>query len=314
MTASRRVGGVTFGTAPLGSMPDPYGYSVDDDRARATIRAIFDSPAFGIDTSRNYGFGRSETRIGEVIRERGGVPDGFVLSTKIDRDMDTGRFDAAQARRSLEASLEALSVDQFDVLHLHDPEHSSGLEQIAGVGGALEELFRMRDEGLTRSVGLAMGRVDIMVDLVRDHPFDVILNHNRYTLLNRHANGLYDLAAERGIDVWNAAPFAGGVLAKGADAVTQISYQPVEDEALDRIRSVERVCAEAGVPMGAAALQFSMNDPRIATTVVGVTKPERVESTLHWATVDIPAAVWEALSEIGHSVEDPEAQREYKPG
>src|SRR5208337_2322681 len=93
---------ICFGTSGLGDMPDTYGYGVDAARAEATLRAIFDGPVNFLDTSRIYGMGRSEERIGAAIRERGGLPRGFVVSTKLDRDLRTNRFDAAQARRSLE--------------------------------------------------------------------------------------------------------------------------------------------------------------------------------------------------------------------
>src|SRR5262245_49554452 len=93
---------LSFGLAPLGSMPDTYGYDVAAEQARETVRAIFDSAVNLLDTSRIYGFGRSEERVGEVIRERGGLPPGFVISTKLDREMETGRFDGARARRSLD--------------------------------------------------------------------------------------------------------------------------------------------------------------------------------------------------------------------
>src|SRR6476646_1589572 len=96
---------LSFGTTSLADMPDTYGYGVDEERAKATVRAIFDGPVNFLDTSRIYGFGRSEQRIGDVIRERGGLPEGFVISTKLDRDPDTNRFDATRARRSLEESL-----------------------------------------------------------------------------------------------------------------------------------------------------------------------------------------------------------------
>src|SRR3984957_17538614 len=131
-----------FGATGLGDMPDTYGYDVDAERAKATVRAIFDGPVNLLDTSRNYGLGRSEERIGAVIRERGGLPEGFVLSTKLDREMDTGRFDAARARRSFEESLKALGVDHVQILHLHDPEHCADLGEITRAGGALDELFR----------------------------------------------------------------------------------------------------------------------------------------------------------------------------
>lgn len=85
-------------------MPATYGYSVDEDRARATVTAILDGPVNMLDTSNNYGFGRSEERIGAVIRERGGLPDGFVLATKLDRDMTSGRLTpTASAARSRKA-------------------------------------------------------------------------------------------------------------------------------------------------------------------------------------------------------------------
>src|SRR5438477_3338944 len=96
-----KVSKLCFGTTSLADMPDTYGYGVDAERAHATVRAIFDSPVNFLDTSRLYGFGRSETRIGDVIRERGGLPPGFVISTKLDRDVEGNRFDAAQARRSI---------------------------------------------------------------------------------------------------------------------------------------------------------------------------------------------------------------------
>lgn len=303
---------ISFGAAPLAGMPDTYGYSVDEATARATLHAIFDGPVNLLDTSRNYGLGRSEARTGAAIRERGGLPAGFVLSTKLDRDMDTGRFDAARARRSFEESLEALGVDHIQILHLHDPEHALDLTEVTRKGGALDELFRLKEEGLCTAVGLAMGRVDIMLPLMKDWPFDVILSHNRYTLLNRSADALFDEAAARGITVFNAAPYAGGILAKGSANTSKITYQDATDETLAPVRQVEAFCAEHGIAPGAAALQFSMRDPRIASTMIGVSKPERVAQTLDWASAQIPD--WQALLALPHSKIDPEADRVYVPG
>ncbi len=312
-TSGLEVTEICFGTAPLGAMPDTYGYSVDEAVAHATIRAIFEGPVNFMDTSRNYGFGRSEERIGAVIRERGGLPQGFVVSTKLDRDMETGRFDADRARRSFEESLKSLGLDRVQILHLHDPEHSLDIDAITRPGGALDELFRIKEEGLATAVGLAMGRLDIMLPLVRERPFDVVLNHNRFTLLNRSASDVFDLANQRGIAVLNAAPYAGGVLAKGSSAVSRITYQQTDEAKLAPVRQIEDVCRRHSVAPGAAAIQFSLNDPRITSTVVGVSKPERVAQTLDWATAKVPDQAWDDLREIGYSVDDPEAERIYKP-
>jgi D-threo-aldose 1-dehydrogenase len=304
---------ICFGTSGLGDMPDTYGYGVDAERAKATLRAIFDGPANFLDTSRIYGMGRSEERIGAVIAERG-LPAGFVVSTKLDRDPKTNVFDAAQARRSLEQSLKALGLERIDLLHLHDPEHSGSLAETTSRDGALGELFRIKEEGLAKAVGLAAGDVEVMMPLLRDWDFDALITHNRFTLANRNAEAMMNLAQSRGVAVLNAAPYAGGVLAKGSGEYRRYVYQEASDAVLDPIRRIEAICARHGVPPGAAALQFSTRDPRVASTVCGVSKPERVAQTLEWARFPIPQALWDELQAVPFSTDDPEATRDYKPG
>jgi D-threo-aldose 1-dehydrogenase len=305
-----RVPAIGFGTSGLGHMPDTYGYGVDEERARATVRAVLARPDGFLDSSRNYGFGRSEARVGAVVRELGGWPAGRVLSTKLDRDMETGRFDAAQARRSIEESLEALGRDRVEILHLHDPEHARDPRE---VDGALAELMRMREEGLADAVGLAAGRIEVMMPLLRAWDFDALITHNRWTLVNRNAAPMIELAAERGISVMNAAPYASGALAKGAD-VGRYVYQEADEATLAPVRRVEAICARHGVPPGAAALQFSLRSPEVTATICGVSRPERVGETLAWAEWPIPQAVWDELAALPVATDDPEATRDYRPG
>ncbi len=295
-------------------MPDTYGYEVSEARARETLDAIFASNVNFIDTSNNYGFGRSEARIGDAIKAHGGLPDDFVISTKLDRDMETLTFDADRARRSLEESLTRLNLDRVQVLHLHDPEHAGNLDEITRTGGAMDELFRMKEEGLCDAVGLAMGKNDLMFDLIQRWPFDTLISHNRWTLLNRSAEDIFAHAHSEGMAILNAAPYAGGVLAKGADVMPKISYSPADTDALEPVRRIEILCAEYGVPAGAAALHFSVHDARITSTVVGVSKPERVAETLDWAATDIPQRLRDRLAELPVDMSDPEAHRDYKPG
>lgn len=309
-----RVTRIGFGTSSLGDMPDTYGYSVDAERARETVRAIFASPVNLIDTSRNYGFGRSEERVGEVIRERGGLPAGFVISTKLDRDMDTGRFDAAQARRSLEESLTALNIDRIHLLHLHDPEYGFSLSEVTGPNGALAELFRIKEQGLAEAVGLAAGNVDVMMPILRDWDFDALITHNRFTLANRNAEAMIDYAHRRGIAVLNAAPYGSGILAKGSTDYPRYVYQAASSDVLDQIRRIEELCAKHNIPPGAAALQFSLRDQRVSATICGISKVARIQQTLDWAAHPIPEAFWAELMTLPFETGDPEATRDYRPG
>lgn len=303
-----------FGTSGLGDMPATYGYSTPEDRARDTILHILQSDFPFLDSSRNYGDGRSEERIGKVVAELGGLPENAILSTKLDRDMQTGRFDASRARESLEQSLKALNVDRVDLLHLHDPEHAASIEQIAADDGAIAELMKMKEEGLCRAIGLAAGKVDVMMPLLRNWDFDALISHNRFTLVNRNAEEMFELARSRGIGILNAAPYAGGVLAKGSAEHPRYVYQEASDSMLDPVRHIESLCSQHQVPVGAVALQFSLRDPRIASTICGVTRPERVEQTLAWATAEIPDQLWQELQTLTPSLDDPEATRVYVAG
>ncbi len=305
---------ICFGTTALGNMPDTYSYEVDEKRAIETIIAILTSSTPFIDTSRIYGAGRSEQRMGLAIRELGGLPDHAIVSTKLDRDLDSGIFDAAQARRSLEESLEAMGIDHIDILHLHDPEHAESLDLVTRSGGAIDELYKMRDEGLCKAIGLAAGKVDVMLPILKSSDFDCIITHNRHTLVNANGKELIDYADANNIAVFNAAPYCGGALAKGTASVKRYVYQEVTEQMLNPLRAVEAVCDKYNIPPGAAALQYSMRDSRISSTICGVSKPERIAQTLEWANYPISDEAWKDLLAIPRTSDDPEATREYTPG
>ena len=310
---------ICFGTSPLGDMPDTYGYSVSEDQAVNTIEAVIESPINFIDTSRNYGLGRSEERVGIALQrsgflnERTGlVNKDLVISSKLDRDMDTNKFDYKQARKSFEESLIALKVDNIPILHLHDPEYASNLEDITKNGGALDFLFSLKEDGLVKAVGLAMGKIEIMEPLLKQRPFDALISHNRYSILNRQADPMFDYAHRNGISIFNAAPYAGGILAKGSSKTSRLVYQEVSDEKLLPVRRIEEICKSYDIPIGALALQFSLRDKRITSTIVGVSKPERVQETLNWSRFTIPDEAWQKFDELPYSTRDPEENRIYK--
>ena len=69
---------------------------------------------------------------------------------------------------------------------------------------------------------------------------------------------------------------------------------------------MQAVCADYGIPLAAAALQFSLRDPRITSTIVGATRPERIQETLALAQVPIPEEAWTRLKPLAIADLDPQ--------
>jgi D-threo-aldose 1-dehydrogenase len=291
---------ICVGCAPLGNMPETFEYSVSKQRAFDTLRAVFKSPLNFLDTAASYGDGESERRIGEVLEEMGGLPENYVLATKADRDLETGNFSGEQMRRSVERSLRLLGLDRLQLVFLHDPEHET-YEHMMAPGGPVEVLLGLKDEGVIEHVGVAGGPIDLMIRFVETDLFEAVITHNRYTLVNRTAGPLLDMAAEREVAALNAAPYGSGILAKGPDAYARYEYKEAPQEMVESVRAMERACREFGVPLPAAALQFSLRDPRVVSTVVGISRPERVGQTLELAAHPIPDELWPMLDSFAAS-------------
>jgi D-threo-aldose 1-dehydrogenase len=280
----------------LGSVPQNFGYEVSPARAHETVRAAIDSGINFLDTSNSYGGGESERRIGAVIAERGGLPAGFVLATKADRDTN-GDFSAARVRRSAEESLERLGLDHFCLYYLHDPEFVS-FEQATGKGGAVEGMVALRDEGIAQHIGVAGGPVRLLIDYLRLGVFEVVLTHNRFTLVDQSAVPLLEVASDMGLGVVNAAVHGGGILARGPSCTDRYAYRVASPEVLRRIAAMEERCKQYSVLLRTAALHFSLREPRISSTVVGVSSAHHVAELVEMASVEVPEELFKELAPL----------------
>ncbi|KNH13526.1 oxidoreductase [Arthrobacter sp. ZBG10] len=281
---------VCVGTSSLGSHPAPRG----TDTAVDTILRAFAGPLNFIDTSNEYGETNSERRIGAAIAAAGGVPDGVVVATKVDPIRGVADYSGARVRQSVEESLDRLGLDHLPLVYLHDPEKIT-FEEGTAAGGPLEALLDLRSQGVIGHLGVAGGPIDLELKYLALDVFDVVISHNRYTLVDQSAGPLIRDAAERGVAFVNAAPFGGGMLVKGPDAEPNYCYRPASPAIIGRVRKMAALCAEYSVPLAAAALQFSTRDPRVTSTIVGMSEPDRVAEAVDLAGWDIPAEFWDRI-------------------
>lgn len=283
---------VTLGTSGLGHQP-----KTEADDVRAAL-ALLDGEHTLIDTSNAYGGGRSEAVIGRAIAEHGDVPAGQQIISKADSEPGTGVFDRDRVLRSFEESLTKLGLDSLPLYQLHDP-YTITFAEAMGPGGAVQGLIELRDQGAIGAVGVAAGPTPMLTEYIRTGAFDVLLSHNRYTLVDRSAADLFAEAATSGVTVLNAAPFGGGLLASGTRDGATYAYREAPPELLAWIDHLAQVCTAHGVSTAAAALHFSVRNPHVSSTVVGVRSPQRLAELDTLLATEVPADLWAAIEVLG---------------
>jgi aryl-alcohol dehydrogenase-like predicted oxidoreductase len=295
-----------LGTAPLGGWPE----ALPAERARATVRHAWDRGIRFFDTAPLYGHGNSERHLGAALS---GLPrDGFTLSTKVGRVLETGPpgptifqdvgqvsavfdFSAAGVRRSLAESLDRLGVDRVDICLIHDPDDHH--EQ--AVAEAYPVLADLRAQGRIGAVGVGMNVSGALARFATEGDFDCFLLAGRYTLLEQDAlDDLLPVAVDTGISIIAGGVYNSGLLVDPRPGASY-NYAPAPADVIERAVAIRRVCDEHGVPLRAAALQFPLAHPAVATAVVGARSPEEVDDNLAMAAVPVPASLWADLKERG---------------
>jgi len=288
------VSAIGAGGSPLGGMPRLYGREVTADEGVAVARAVLESPIRFQDTSNGYSDGESERRIGAAIRAVGGLPPDFVVGTKVD---PLGRdYSGDRVRASVAESRARLGLDVLPLVHLHDPENFA-FEELTAPGGAVDALVALKESGEVGSIGLAGGRVQEIARYLALGVFDVLLVHNRWTLLDRSAGDLIAEATERGMGVLNAAVYGGGLLVP-RPVISTYGYRDAPPEILGAVAAMRSVCERRDTDLMTAALQFSLREPRFASTIVGLGRIEHVDDTLRRAASPVPDELFEELETL----------------
>lgn len=303
-----------FGGAPLGSLFAP----VTDAEAEQTLAAAWDAGIRYFDTAPLYGRGTSERRLGAFLQTR--PRDEFVISTKVGRtlipsdvpvpdpyykgswDQDI-RFDysADAAKKGLEASLKRLGLDRVDIVLIHDVgADTHGAEQPAmykaAMEGAWSVLAQMRSEGSVGAIGLGVNDWRVCADCLRDADPDCFLLAGRYTLLEQEPlQSLLPAMVKRGISLIAAAPLNSGILGTGPKAGARYNYDTAPKAIVDRVRAIEAVAVKHGVQLAAAALQFPLAHPAVASVLSGARSASEINTNRMLRRERIPPTFWADL-------------------
>ena len=286
---------LTLGTSGLGR--DTVPGSAEEESAVEFAQRLFESSHAFLDTSNNYAGGRSEAVLGLAMARIGADAVTRVIS-KVDCEPGSGVFDRDRVLRSFDETTARLGVDRLPLLHLHDP-YTVTFDEAMGRSGAVEGLIELRESGRVDVIGVAAGPVPLMARYVETGVFDAVLIHNRMTLVDRSAEPVFADARERGMTVFNAAPFGAGILATGAREGAMYAYRPATPALQEWVSRVERVCAAYGVTLPGVALHFSLRSPVVDTTVVGVSSAQRLAQLDELAASPIPDGVWAEIDELG---------------
>ena len=305
-----QVSGLGLGTAALGGM---YAH-VEDAEATAVVHRALELGLSYLDTAPQYGHGTAERRVGSALTATSSLlpRSSVVLSTKVGRlvveraTADTGifadappsevvfDFSADGVRRSLEDSLRRLGVDSVDLLYIHDPDDYAD----QAIRETYPVLHDLRAQGVVGAIGVGMNQTAVPARFVRETDIDAVLLAGRYTVLDRSGEReLLPECSRRGVSVVIGGVYNSGVLADTAPGA-RFDYAPAPPRVVTQARRLADVCAAAGVPLKAAAIQFPRRHPAVACVLIGARSVAELEENVAMAQVAIPAELWPALDEV----------------
>ena len=293
--------------------------AVTDVEAQHVLEAAWASGIRYFDTAPHYGLGLSEQRLGTFLATK--RSEALVVSTKVGRVLDplppgeeivsafTGAlphrpvFDYTYAgvMRSFEESCERLGGRVPDILYVHDigrrkhgADNERYLQQL--YEGGLLALQELKKRGTIRGFGLGVNEVDICVEVIGNFDLDVILLANRYTLIDRAAErGLLALCENRGVDIIVGGVFNTGVLAATDPNRATFDYRPAGQEMAGFVAHLRALCEANGSDIVAAALNFPLRSPAVASVLIGTARISSLEDCLAKYGSDLPEALWHMI-------------------
>ena len=287
-----KVSALSFGASSLGGVFKP----VDESVAIRTVHTALESGINFIDVSPFYGYTKAETVLGKALK---GIPrDRYFLATKVGRYGDAEfDFSAKRSAASVDESLERLGIDYIDIIQSHDNEYGD-LNQV--INETIPALRQIQKQGKARFVGVTGYPLKIFRTILSSTQVDTILSYNHYSLNDTTLAGLLPWLRQRGVGIINASPVSQGLLTNHELP----AWHPAPEDVRKACAEAAAYCRSQGTDIAKLAMQFSLSNPEIHTTLVGTADPANIEKNVKWIEEPIEKVVLGNVQRILAGIKD----------
>jgi aryl-alcohol dehydrogenase-like predicted oxidoreductase len=281
-----KVSVLSYGASPLGGV---FG-SIDEAEGIRTVHTALDLGVNYLDVSPYYGNTKAETVLGKALR---GIPrETYYLATKVGR-FGPGEFDYSAQRviASVDASLKRMGVDCVDVIQCHDIEFTTP-EKI--LNETLPALRKVQEQGKVSFVGvtgLPLANFPAILDRAE---LDTILSFCHYTLFDTSLADLIPYLKDKKVGMINASPLSMGLLTNQGPP----AWHPASDKVKETCAKAASYCRSRGADIAKLAMQFSLSNREIPTTLVGTSKAEKIKRNVEWLEEPIDEGLLAEVQEI----------------
>ena len=295
-----KVSNISFGASSLGSV---FHETKEAESIKATETAIEGGINF-IDVSPYYGHYKAETVLGKALKI---IPrDKYYLSTKVGRYGKDGKntwdYSGKRATESVYESMERLNIDYIDIINVHDIEFQAslpgGLQKV--VDETLPALVELREKGVVGHVGitdLQLENLKWVIDHCPEGTVESVLNFCHYCLNDDKLTDYLDYFESKGIGVINASPLSMGLLSQRGVP----DWHPAPKALVEACAKAAQHCASKNYPIEKLAVQYSVSNPRIASTLFSSANPVNVQRNIDWANEEPD---WNLVKEVQEIIGD----------